>query len=168
MSKGLGLDLNIDSRAIDEYLKEIADSELRHKLLMTATGKVASNVKKLTQKNFILKLPAANRKGTKYNDTLKDAVRIAKDKISGEYKVHILGTRKKGSGTFRAKFFEIPPVHRVQRTGKKKRYTGSLKDYTQYYFREVKENTAEHDRIFSNTLTAILSDINKLRKLRGY
>lgn len=165
MSKGLGLD--IDSRAVDEYLNEIADSELRHKLLMTATGKVASNVKKLTQKNFILKLPSANRKGTKYNDTLKDAVRIAKDKISGEYKVHIMGTRKKGSGTFRAKFFEKPLQPRRQKTGGK-RYTGVIKKNTQDYFKEVRENTGEHDRIFSNTLTDYLSDINKLRKLRGY
>lgn len=44
-----------------------------------------------------------------YDDTMKDAVRVTKLKGGAnhqELKVHILGTRKKGSGTYRLRFYE--------------------------------------------------------------
>ena len=55
-----------------------------------------------------------------YEDKIEDAVRVSK--IEGDYgeeltqKVHIMGTRKSGSGTFRARFFEGGTKNRFARS----------------------------------------------------
>lgn len=73
-------------------------------------SKAAAKLKRDAKKSFKLKLPFAADKNPKYNDKMIDAVRSSKVEDKGlaelKVKVHVLGTRKKGSGTFRARFFE--------------------------------------------------------------
>lgn len=51
-------------------------------------------------------VPNAVRPNPKYTDTLIDAVRWRIEKNGTTAKVHIMGSRASGSGTFRARFFE--------------------------------------------------------------
>ena len=73
-------------------------------------SKAAAKLKRDVKKSFKTKLPFAQDKNPKYNDKMLDAVRTSKVEDNGlaelKIKVHVLGTRKKGSGTFRARFFE--------------------------------------------------------------
>ena len=72
-------------------------------------------------------LPAAFHKSSKYSDRLVDAVRVSftKNRKSDETeaKIHIMGTRKAGSGTYRLRFFENYPTERY---GRHERYYGKL------------------------------------------
>lgn len=76
------------------------------------------------------KLPKATQRNPKYNDTLEDAVRFTK--VDGaSLKVHALGTRAPGSGTYRTRFFEEGTVERFhkKRNGiklKKKKSVGKI------------------------------------------
>ena len=73
-------------------------------------NKAANHLKKDAKKLFKTKLPAATKRNPNYNDRLIDAVRSSKVKEKGLgeliLKIHVMGNRKKGSGTFRARFFE--------------------------------------------------------------
>lgn len=82
------------------------------------------------RESLISKLPKATQANPKYKDTLADAVRFTK--VDGaSLKVHALGTRETGSGTYRARFFEEQTKDRYQKTWKgiklkKKRYLGHV------------------------------------------
>ena len=65
----------------------------------------ASVLKEQTKTNLTTMLPAATRQNQKYHDTLLDAIRNTHSE-GDEVKVHILGTRASGSGTYRTRFFE--------------------------------------------------------------
>ena len=74
-------------------------------------------------------------KSGKFNDRLIDAIR--QTPVTGtdtSVKVHILGVREKGSGTYRLRFFEGGTKERFQKTYKgkplkKKRSLKKIKDY---------------------------------------
>lgn len=75
-----------------------------------ALNKAAGGIKKTVKQKFRTLLPMATVKNPLYNDKLIDAVRSSKVKEKGLgglfVKIHTMGKRKKGSGTFRARFFE--------------------------------------------------------------
>lgn len=74
----------------------------------------------------------ANSRGT-YKDRLIDAIKSSGPKDDGTIKVHILGTKSKGSGTFRLRFFEYA-TKRYHRKGlKKPRYIGKLDKYNGFF-----------------------------------
>lgn len=57
----------------------------------------------------------------KYNDSLFDAIRMTKLDVDGEsLKVHIMGTKATGSGTYRLRFFEGGTKERFAQTYKGK------------------------------------------------
>lgn len=91
-----------------------------------ALGTVARDYKETTKNYFKSSLPAAARSSQHgYKDKLIDAVRISKIKVDGDTvttKVHVLGVRSSGSGTFRARFFEGG----TQARETSKEYTDSL------------------------------------------
>ena len=68
----------------------------------------ASVIKRQTVSNFKKELPAATQSSEKYSDRLIDAVRSTVYEENNEvyFSVHVMGSRKKDSGTFRARFFE--------------------------------------------------------------
>lgn len=78
-------------------------------------------------------LPASTKRNPKYSDTLIDAVGFTK--VDGaSLVVNAMGTNKKGSGTYRTRFFEDGTVDRYQkkRNGirlKRKKYIGKIKPY---------------------------------------
>lgn len=87
-------------------------------------------------------------KNPKYTDRLIDAIRSSKPQ-DGYIKVHILGTKKTGSGTYRLRFFESSKV-RYQtkvngKTLKKKRKLGSLSDYNGFFAQGI--NTSQSDTV---------------------
>ena len=75
-----------------------------------ALSKAGNAIKRDARRSFKSKLPKASHKGDKFSDRLIDAIRTSKIKNEGtgelHMKVHAMGSRKSGSGTFRARFFE--------------------------------------------------------------
>lgn len=102
----------------EESLK-ISIQELK-KQYKTILGAGAAELKKETKKELIAAVPAASRSSRKYDDRLIDAVRsfVMKDEENPEAYVHIMGTRKSKSGTFRARFFESGTQERTIKSGK--------------------------------------------------
>lgn len=80
------------------------------KVKRRALTKAGNIIRKEAKNTFKAKLPAAGRKSRWYNDKLIDAVRFSKMQTNGlgelSLVVHTMGSNKKGSGTFRARFFE--------------------------------------------------------------
>ena len=88
-----------------------------------ALGTIAADYKKTVKDFFTGAMPVANRPSQSgYKDKLIDAVRVSRVQSSGDEvttKVHIMGVRSSGSGTFRARFFEGGTKERVSKSGKK-------------------------------------------------
>ena len=84
--------------SLNELLKNASRAE-------NAVLKAGANVVKKHVKKALVATKLDIYSTGKYNDRLIDALRVTKPR-NGEIKVHILGTRKSGSGTFRLRFFE--------------------------------------------------------------
>lgn len=108
----------------EEAIRELPQAEKR--ALYTA----AVFLRDKGRESLISKLPKATQHNPKYNDTMADAVRFTR--VDGaSLKVHALGTREPGSGTYRARFFEEQTKDRYQKTWngvklKKKRFLGHV------------------------------------------
>ena len=114
-------------RSIQDVLKVMSRAE------SSAIRKGANVIKKNTKSNLRTSGIKYNTPNEKYNDKLIDAVRSSKVK-NGSVVVHIMGTQKNGSGTFRLRFFEGGTRERFQRTYngqplKKKRRLGHISAY---------------------------------------
>lgn len=136
-----------------------------------ALNKAGGAIKKTVKEKFKTELPTATKRNPNYNDRLIDAVRSSKVKEKGLgkllLKIHVMGTRKKGSGTFRARFFEkgtqerfIKPGYtdRLGRKYTKKRSIGRIHPPL-YFFRDSMSsiNTAS-----VNMNSYLEQEINKL------
>ena len=120
------------------------------KIKKRTLNKAAAHLKKDAKKSFKSVLPAATKKNPKYNDRLIDAIRSSKVEETGlsEYtvKVHVMGNRKKGSGTYSARFFEggtkertMPSyVDKLGRKYPKSRSIGSIEAL--HYFQDTISN----------------------------
>lgn len=138
-----------------------------------ALNKAAGSIKKTVKDKFKTLLPFATLKNPNYNDRLIDAVRLSKVKEKGLgeliVKVHTLGTRKKGSGTFRARFFEGGTQERTIKGG----YTDKLgRKYTKsrsigrihpplYFFRDSMSSV---NMASINMNSYLETEINKLNQ----
>ena len=122
MSKDVGMTVN--SAEVEEMFSFFT-SEQAEDLYKRALGSVAAQYKETVKTSFQSELPAATRHSQSgYKDRLIDAVRVSKVQSDSEgvkTKVHIMGVRSSGSGTFRARFFEGGTQPRVT----KKSYTDS-------------------------------------------
>lgn len=87
----------------------------------------AMKVKEKARSLFVSKLPMATHKNPKYDDTLVDAI-YAGHVHDGRIKITSVGNRKKGSGTFRTRFFMGTTKRReapgYRRTKEGKKFTG--------------------------------------------
>lgn len=88
----------LDTKQFDKYIKDV------DKKIDTALHKGAQSIIKKTKSNLLNKIPKANTKGSKYSDTLLDAIYYGKIK-NGETTITVLGNTDSDSGTFRTKFF---------------------------------------------------------------
>lgn len=88
--------------------------------------KAANVVKKEAKSRLRQSLPNASKRNPKYSDTLLDAIKVSvwEDNNGAYSKVHTMGSKKKTSGTFRARFFEGGTVFRKTA---KEQSRGSLK-----------------------------------------
>ena len=87
------------------------------------------------RQSLVSAIPKATVRNPNYNDTLADAVRFTR--VDGaSLKVHALGTRASGSGTFRTRFFEAGTVERFhkQRNGIKLNKKKSVGHITATHF----------------------------------
>lgn len=111
--------VNIDISAED--LERVLD-QLSGKEMVSAQRRALSRAGRLlykkAQQNAASSVPKVRQPNTKYSDTMYEGVRMSvtqeKD-FRWYFKVHILGTRKKTSGTFRLRFFEGGTVPRKTR-----------------------------------------------------
>jgi hypothetical protein len=101
--------MSIDSREVEQLLDFFNTDECTE-LYKKALGTVAAEYKKTVKDFFTGAMPSAARPSQSgFKDRLIDAVRVSKVEATGSElatKVHIMGVRSSGSGTFRARFFE--------------------------------------------------------------
>lgn len=117
-------------KSVAQIAKE--QERLENRILSAGGNAVRNGIKKLVRS--VIKGSTKSTHG--YKDKLIDAVRRSKPQ-DGEVKVHILGTRSSGSGTFRLRFFEYPTKrYHTRENGKtlaKKKYAGSLSKYNGFF-----------------------------------
>lgn len=93
-------------------------TEVVHKSKMASLKKAGMVLKDAAMQGFT-RTGLKNDKNPNYTDRLSDGIRLSRpDEANDSIKVHIMGVRSKGSGTFRLRFFE---------TGTKERFQTSIK-----------------------------------------
>ena len=121
----------------DEVAKDMPRIEKR------AIYRAAYFLRDKIRESLVTAVPKATQRNPKYNDTLVDAVGFSK--VDGASTiVNAMGTRKKGSGTYRTRFFEDGTVKRYhkKRNGvrlKRKKYIGFIKP-TNFFKSAVQAN----------------------------
>ena len=123
MSNKQSVGMTIDSEEVEKLL-DFFTSDQCTDLYKKALGTIAADYKKTVKDFFTGAMPVATRPSQSgYKDKLIDAVRVSKVQSTGDEvttKVHIMGVRSSGSGTFRARFFEGGTKERVsKKTGQK-------------------------------------------------
>lgn len=118
-------DLSNYKEVSEKFRKEIVKARRK------GMNKVATDLKKETKPLIKNNIHNATKANSKYNDKLIDAVRVSKYKdvdLLGEAiaGTHIMGIRKKGSGTFRLKFFENGTKNRYIKDHKRKSKNGLI------------------------------------------
>lgn len=154
--------LTTDIDKVYEEFQTFTTKEMKSSLksaLNTAGNKLKGETKSLFRKA----LPAASKSNPKYSDKMIDAVRRSKVKETSQHemyvKVHIMGTRNTGSGTYRARFFEAGT--RLRRT-RKGYYRGSIKALN--FFATANFNfNADYDRIVDESVQKAVNKINNKR-----
>jgi hypothetical protein len=121
----------------DEVAKSMPNIEKR------AIYRAAYFLRDKIRESLVTAVPKSTQRNPKYIDTLVDAVGFSK--VDGASTiVNAMGTRKKGSGTYRTRFFEDGTVKRYhkKRNGiklKKKKYIGYIKP-TNFFKSAVQAN----------------------------
>lgn len=118
--------LSVDIKDLKSMINQLQTSDL-YKIERTALRKSARILYDNAKTGLLNKVPKPTQLNPKYSDTLADALRMSihQDNTNNFYfTVHIMGTRKKGSGTFRTRFFESGTAPRKTRKGYNR---GSLK-----------------------------------------
>lgn len=143
------INMTYSDGGLSELLKDLKGKEFR-RVEKKAMRRGASVIKRQTISNFKKELPAATQPSEKYSDRLIDAIRSTVFEEGNEvfFKVHILGSRKKDSGTFRARFFE---------KGTKERegdghYRGSIKA-TNFFNDAVSQTSSKAYNAINQTFT---------------
>lgn len=161
MSKSTTIETNADK--VFESFLELSTKEMR-KALRQGVQNAANKLRGETKKVFRSALPAARRRSSKYNDTLLDAVKRSKveETKGGEIsaKVHIMGTRNTGSGTFRARFFEKGTKQRRTRKGYNR---GSIAPLG-FFATANASFQPEYNKILNNEISKAIERINRAKK----
>lgn len=99
--------ISIDVSGAIEMMEALSTKKIigMQKKVLRKAGNV---VKKDAKSKLRQALPNASKRNPKYSDTLLDAIKVSvwEDSNGAYSKVHTMGSRKKTSGTFRARFFE--------------------------------------------------------------
>lgn len=164
------VDFRVDTSSMQRMNKYFSDKDWFN-VKKRSLNKAAGIVKKEVKKQFKTELPAATLKNPNYIDRLIDAVRSSKVKEKGLgellLKIHIMGTRKKGSRTYQARFFEGGTKMRelkpgikdsLGRTYKKSRSIGRIKPL--YFFRDSMSSINSASMNINNYLEQEINKIN--------
>lgn len=111
------VEIDISTDDLERILDNLTGSEMM-KVQKRALSRAARLIYKKAQQNAVSSVPKVRQSNPKYSDTMYDAIRMSvyEDKdYTWHFKVHILGSRKKTSGTFRLRFFEGGTVPRKTR-----------------------------------------------------
>jgi hypothetical protein len=133
----------------DEVAKSMPNIEKR------AIYRAAYFLRDKIRESLVTAVPKSTQKNPKYIDTLVDAVGFSK--VDGASTiVNAMGTRKKGSGTYRTRFFEDGTVKRYhkKRNGiklKKKKYIGYIKP-TNFFKSAVQANQNAAVQLMEDTI----------------
>ena len=89
-------------------INELKAKEFR-RIERKTLSKTSSVLKRSVKQQFKKDLPAAAQSSEKYSDKLIDAIRstVYEEQNEMMVKIHTMGSRKKDSGTFRARFFAV-------------------------------------------------------------
>lgn len=141
--------LDVDITGAKQLLESLSTKKIMG-IEKKALRKAANVLRKQARSNFRKVLPMASKSG-KYSDTLLQGVlsSTVEGKDGVDAKVHIMGSRKKTSGTFRARFFEGGTQVRKTKKGYNR---GKLKAYN--FFAPAVSSTK--DKVL-NTLDTELS-----------
>lgn len=117
------MSIEVDIKGLQSKINQLQTNDL-YKIERAALRKSARILYDNTKINLLSSVPKPTQPNPKYTDTLADAVRMAvhQDNTNNFYfVVHIMGTRKSGSGTFRTKFFEGGTSPRITKSPYKDR-----------------------------------------------
>lgn len=160
--------------SIGDYIQKLKKQSRRaQKLAIKKAGQIVLNQ---TRKNLLSEIPSAKNKNPKYSDTIYDAPRLSifSDYYKEQAKVHIMGSRKKDSGTFRAKMLEVGSYKTGKRTTKKsfsvKQKDGTIKTYPKgqnrgvlkgrYFFKKAVQSTkSKAEQVLKQTLSDLMAKI---------
>lgn len=136
------------NKYIDLTTKEI------EKATRSALNRAANALKKATERNLAVALPASLVKN-RYPDTLMGGIMRSKyDKNKSMVKVHIMGTRNSSSGTFRTRFFEGGTKERITKKGYKRGHIQALNFFSKA------TSTTNVDEIIEQQLEKVVNKIN--------
>lgn len=134
----------------EEIAKKMPDLEKK------ALYRAAYFLRDKIRQSLVTAVPKATERNPKYIDTLVDAVGFSK--VDGASTIiNAMGNRKRGSGTYRTRFFEDGTVDRYQkkRNGirlKKKKYIGRIKP-TNFFKSAVQANENAAVKLMEDILT---------------
>lgn len=139
----------------EETAKEMPKIEQR------ALYRAAYFLREQIRNELISKVPKANERNPKYNDTLVDAVGFTRPD-GGSLTVNALGTNKPGSGAFRTRFFEAGTKQRYQRSRngiklKKKKSVGAL-PAKPFFQGAVRANEGQAVNLMRETITKYVQE----------
>ena len=125
---------------LEQMQKELPRAEKR------ALYRAAYFLRDKIRQSLVSSVPKAETHSPKYSDTLVDAVGFTK--VDGaSININAMGNRKKGSGTYRTRFFENDTKDRYQKTYrgiklKKKRFLGHITG-THFFSNAVSQNESQ-------------------------
>ena len=125
---------------LEQMQKELPRAEKR------ALYRAAYFLRDKIRQSLVSSVPKAETHSPKYSDTLVDAVGFTK--VDGaSININAMGSRKKGSGTYRTRFFENDTKDRYQKTYrgiklKKKRFLGHITG-THFFSNAVSQNESQ-------------------------
>lgn len=149
-------DFVIDESGVVKMLDALSTKEVMG-IQRTALRKAANVLRSDARKRLKKDLPNATISKGKYSDTLIQGVitSVREDKEGMDAKVHIMGTRKQTSGTFRTRFFEGGTKVRKTKKGYER---GKIKPL--YFFKDAVSATKDKvqstlDKELSKTIQEI-------------
>lgn len=163
-----GLETNIEE--VFNQFCELTQTEMK-KVVRKAIGKAENELKIQTKANLDASIQVRGRSQGQFNDEIDDAV-IA-TKVNGDYgdelegKVHIMGNRKSGSGTYRARFLEKGTKDRYAKTYKgqplkKERFLGAVTP--KWFFRSANAQVfPQVERIYMAEIDKAIQKINNTK-----
>lgn len=147
------IDIKIEKDDIIQFLDDYTDIVFKAK--QSALHATANVLKKKTIQSLQSTGVRVNEVGQIYSDSLQDGVRVTRIKDGNRIGVHILGSNRSGSGTFRLRFFEKGTRDRYQKTKNGTRFLGHISGYG-FFESAVNSSMGEMESTLHETLEKMI------------